>query len=238
MGYVSENKRKAYLLAGFIGMFFCGIGDILLSFRGEGEPYAVNGMMSMTITEVPMLYYQLSFFIGIIAMIGYFLGSRAMLSYITDRLDGKPSKLRKLFGFGSGMMSLGIFGIHSVCCMAIMGFKAAADAGLSPEQIDEHFTPVLIMPFIITTIWQTAADLMVAIAYIGLVSKKVINISKAWILCGPIVLYVIFGVIKAVLNAVCSSPLPAKMFSGGETWGLSFMFLAVLICISKSEEKA
>lgn len=114
-----------------------------------------------------------------------------MLSYITDRLDGKPSKLRKLFGFGSGMMSLGIFGIHSVCCMAIMGFKAAADAGLSPEQIDKYFTPILIMPFIITTIWQTAADLMVAIAYIGLVSKKVIDISKAWILCGPIVLYVI-----------------------------------------------
>lgn len=90
MGYVSENKRKAYLLAGFIGMFFCGIGDILLSFRGEGEPYAVSGMMSMSITEVPMLYYQLSFFIGIIAMIGYFWGSRAMLSYITDRLDSKP----------------------------------------------------------------------------------------------------------------------------------------------------
>ena len=136
------------------------------------------------------------------------------------------------------MMSLGIFGIHSVCCMAIMGFKAATDAGLSPEQIDKYFTPILIMPFIITTIWQTAADLMVAIAYIGLVSKKVINISKAWILCGPIVLYVIFGVIKTVLNAVCSSPLPAKMFSGGETWGLSFMFLAVLICISKNKEKA
>lgn len=130
-----------------------------------------------------------------------------MLSYITDRLDGKPSKLRKLFGFGSGMMSLGIFGIHSVCCMAIMGFKAAA-------------------------------DLMVAIAYIGLVSKKVIDIPKVWILCGPIVLYVIFGIIKAVLNAVCTSPLPAKMFSGGETWGLSFMFLAVLICISKNKEKA
>lgn len=135
-----------------------------------------------------------------------------MLSYITDRLDGKPSKLRKLFGFGSGMMSLGIFGIHSVCCMAIMGFKAAADAGLSPEQIDKYFTPVLIMPFIITTIWQTAADIMVAIAYIGLVYKKVIDIPKTWILCGPIVLYVIFGIIKAVLNAVCTSPLPAKCF--------------------------
>lgn len=78
---------------------------------------------------------------------------------------------------------------------------------------------------------------MVAIAYIGPVSKKVINISKAWILCGPIVLYVIFGVIKTVLNAVCSSPLPEKMFSGGKTWGLSFMFLAVLICISKNKEK-
>lgn len=238
MGYVNEEKRKAYLLTGFIGMFFCGIGDILLSFRGEGEPYAVSGMMSMHITEVPMLYYQLSFFIGIIAMIGYFLGSRAMLSHITDSLNGKASKLAKLFGFGSGMMSLGIFGIHSVCCMALMGFKTAADAGLSQDMIDTYFTPVLIMPFIITTIWQTAADLMVAIAYIGLVIKKVIDIPKAWILCGPIVLYVIFGVIKPILNAVCASPLPAKMLSGGETWGLAFMFLAVFTAVSKTKEKA
>lgn len=29
MGYVTESKRKLYLLFGFIGMFMCGIGDIL-----------------------------------------------------------------------------------------------------------------------------------------------------------------------------------------------------------------
>ena len=40
MGYVEKSRRKAFLLAGFVGMFFCGIGDILFAFRGEGEPKA------------------------------------------------------------------------------------------------------------------------------------------------------------------------------------------------------
>lgn len=80
MGYVEKSKRKAYLLAGFVGMFLCGIGDILFSFRGEGVPKAISGIISMNISEVPLIFYQLSFFIGIIAMVGYWLGSRAMYS--------------------------------------------------------------------------------------------------------------------------------------------------------------
>lgn len=50
MPYVEKSRRPLYLLIGFIGMFFCGIGDILFSFRGDGEPTAVSGMMSINIT--------------------------------------------------------------------------------------------------------------------------------------------------------------------------------------------
>jgi len=236
MGYVEKSKRKAYLLAGFVGMFLCGIGDILFSFRGEGVPKAISGIISMNISEVSLIFYQLSFFIGIIAMVGYWLGSRAMYSYIKDSFAGEHQKLLKTYGFGAVMMSLGIFGIHSICTMAVIALRAAAGSGLTPEQIDEHFT-VLVMPFMIGTAWQTIADLLVAVTYIIMVVKKLIPVSKKWLICGPVVLYVIFNIIKALLTAATDSTLLPKLFSGGETWGLSFMFLAMYFAVKKDTKQ-
>lgn len=235
MPYVEKSKRPAFLLIGFIGMFFCGIGDILFSFRGEGEPTAVSGMMSMNITEVPMCFYFISFFIGIIAMIGYFFGSRAMYSYCLDRL-GKPTKTLKAYNFGAVMMSLGIFGIHSVCSVALIALRCAAEAGLSPELINEHFALPMMIPFAVTTTWQTVADLIVGSTYIIFVFKKVIPVSKLWLICGPLVLYVIFNILKAVISAVTDNMLIGKLLSGGETWGLAFMFLAVFFCVKKDNK--
>lgn len=236
MGYVEKSKRKAYLLAGFVGMFLCGIGDILFSFRGEGVPKAISGIISMNISEVPLIFYQLSFFIGIIAMVGYWLGSRAMYYYIKDSFAGEHQKLLKTYGFGAVMMSLGIFGIHSICTMAVIALRAAAGSGLTPEQIDEHFT-VLVMPFMIGTAWQTIADLLVAVTYIIMVVKKLIPVSKKWLICGPVVLYVIFNIIKALLTVATDSTLLPKLFSGGETWGLSFMFLAMYFAVKKDTKQ-
>ena len=236
MGYVEKSRRKAFLLAGFVGMFLCGIGDILFSFRGEGVPKAISGIISMNISEVPLIFYQLSFFIGIIAMVGYWLGSRAMYSYIKDSFAGEHQKLLKTYGFGAVMMSLGIFGIHSICTMAVIALRAAAGSGLTPEQIDEHFT-VLVMPFMIGTAWQTIADLLVAVTYIIMVVKKLIPVSKKWLICGPVVLYVIFNIIKALLTAATDSTLLPKLFSGGETWGLSFMFLAMYFAVKKDTKQ-
>ena len=235
MPYVEKSKRPAFLLIGFIGMFFCGIGDILFSFRGEGEPTAVSGMMSMNITEVPLYFYFISFFIGIIAMIGYFFGSRAMYSYCLDRL-GKPTKTLKAYNFGAVMMSLGIFGIHSVCSVALIALRCAAEAGLSPELINEHFALPMMIPFAVTTTWQTVADLIVGITYIIFVFKKVIPVSKLWLICGPLVLHVIFNILKAVISAVTDNMLIEKLLSGGETWGLAFMFLAVFFCVKKDNK--
>lgn len=94
-------------------MFLCGIGDILLAFRGEKTEKILGEIITQDIVNVPLWYYLLSFFIGILAMIGYFLGSKAMYSYIKDRLQKhQSSKLLKTFVIGANMMSLGIFGIH------------------------------------------------------------------------------------------------------------------------------
>lgn len=233
MGYVEKSKRKGWLLLGFVEMFLCGIGDILFAFRGEGEPKALSGIVSMDIANVPLGYYYASFFIGIAAMLGYWLGSRAMYSQLYDNMDSKPSKLLKVYAFGANMMSLGIFGIHSICTMAVIALRSAAQSGLSADEIDQHFS-VLILPFIIGTAWQTIADLLVAIAYIAFVLKNQLSVPKPWLICGPICLYVIFNIVKIILTNLTDNTLIPKLFSGGETWGLSFMFLAVFFSLKKS----
>lgn len=227
MKYIDQNRRTPYLLAGAGSMLLCGVGDILLSFRGEGGEAAVGGMMTLNITEVPLWYYQLSFFIGIIAAVGYRLGACAVYSCACDRMGGRPGKLVRIYVAGADMMSLGLFGIHSICCMAVMGFRAAAEAGLDPAAIDANFVPALLMPFVVGTLWQTIADLLVGSMYIVLVFRRVLDVPKPLLLCGPLCLYVIFGLLRAVLTAVSGSDLPGKFLSGGESWGLAMMFLCV-----------
>ena len=211
-------------MAGFIAMLLCGVSDCLLSFMGEGEPYAVGKIVSMSIADVPLWYYQVSFIIGMIAAAGYFLGVSSVWSYAYDRL-GKRSI--KAYAFGTAMMSVGIFGIHSICCLALMNVRAAVLSGASAENIEKYFVPSALHPFIASTAWQTTADLISGIAFIILVCKGVINIRKAWIAIGPLCLYVICQLLGTILTGVTDNALFKHCLAGGESWGIAFMFLAV-----------
>lgn len=227
MRYVEKSRRKAYLFAGFIAMLLCGASDCLLSFMGEGEPYAVGEMVSMNIADVPLWYYQASFVIGIIAAAGYFLGVSGVWSYAYDRLEGGSSKALKAYSFGTCMMSVGIFGIHSICCLALMNVRAAVLSGASAESIEKYFVPSSLHPFVVGTAWQTTADLISGIAFIVLVCKGVINIRKAWIAIGPLSLYVICQLLGSVLTGITDNTIFKHLLAGGESWGTAFMFLAV-----------
>lgn len=227
MKYVEKSRRGAYLLAGFAGMFLCGVGDILLSYRGESGESTVGGMMTTGIADVPQGVYIASFFIGVIAAFGYWLGARAMYSQLCDTPSAAAhGRLMKLFSAGGTLFSMGLFGIHSVCCMALMALQSAARAGLSAAEIDKYFALPMLLPFTVTTLWQTLADIFAAIPFIVLVAKGEIKAPKASIVYGPICLFVIFNIIKAVLTAAGMGSA-AHFFAGGETWGLSFMFLTM-----------
>lgn len=227
MRYIDKKFRKPFLLAGFVSMLMCGVSDCLMSFMGDGGEYIVDGMMSMNIKDVPLWYYSISFVIGIFASAGYFLGTSSVCSYVSDRLDGKPSKANKAYSFGTMMMSLGIFGIHSICALALMNIRAAVMSGVSAESIKEHFVPAAIYPFIVGTTWQTTADIISGTAFIILVCKGVINVRKAWIAIGPLCFFVICQALGRCLTAFTGEPIFRHIFAGGESWGIAFMMLAV-----------
>ena len=238
MKYIEREKRRAFLLLGFAAMLLCGISDCLLSFMGEGEPYAVGKIVSMDIANVPLWYYQASFVIGIIAAAGYFLGASSVWSQAYDSSEGKPSKALRAYSVGANMMSLGIFGIHSICCMALMNVRAAVLAGALADSIGKYFVPSALHPFIVGTAWQTIADLISGTAFIILVCRGVLKVRRAWIAVGPLCLYVICQLLGTVLTSVTGSSLFKHCLAGGESWGIAFMFLAVFSIQRKADEPA
>ena len=237
MRYIPKKHRRIFLLIGFLSMTLCGISDCLMSFMGEGEPFIVDGMVSMNISDVPLWYYWISFVIGIFASVGYFLGTTAVCSYAKDRPGGEGSKALRAYGFGTMMMSLGIFGIHSICALALMNVRAAVVSGVSLENIRENFAPSAIYPFIVGTVWQTAADLISGIAFIALVFRRVINIPKVWIAVGPLCLYLICQVLGKGMTAITGEQIFSHIFAGGESFGIAFMMLAVWISSTDRKEE-
>ena len=237
MRYIDKKYRKPFLLAGFVSMLMCGVSDCLMSFMGEGGEYIVNGMQTMNIKDVPIWYYSISFVIGIFASVGYFLGTSSVCSYVSDRLDNKPSKAYKAYSFGTMMMSLGIFGIHSICALALMNIRAAVISGLSADSIREHFVPAAIYPFIVGTTWQTTADIISGTAFIILVCKGVINVRKAWIAMGPLCFFVICQALGKGLTALTGVQIFSHIFAGGESWGIAFMLLSVAAVCSMDKEE-
>ena len=206
MMYVKENKRKTYLICGFISMLLCGVSDCLLSYMGDGEPYVLGGMVSANIVDEPLWYYMVSFVIGIIAAIGYYLASRAACSYISDKIDISISK------------------------------RAALLAGASANMIEKYFTESALIPFMVGTLWQTTADLIAGIAFIIMVCKRQVAISKGWITMGPLVLYVICQLLGKLLPQITGNDIFAHITGGGESWGLAFMFLAFCFACRKKAD--
>lgn len=235
MGYIQKSKRKAYLLIGFLAMLLCGVSDCLLSYMGDGEPHVLAGIISANIVNVPLWYYQVSFVIGIIACVGYLLASRAACFYILDRQNGDRTGLYKAFSFGTTMMSVGIFGIHSICCMALMNVRAALLAGASADSIAAYFTQSALVPFAVGTVWQTTADIISGVAFIIMVAKGKIPVPKFFIVIGPLVLYVICKVAAAVLTGVTGNPVFSHVLGGGESWGIAMMFLAFYFAVRKEK---
>lgn len=54
--------------------------------------------------------------------------------------------------------------------------------------------------------------------------KKVIPLSKLRLICDPLVLYVIFNILKVIITTVAGNAMIGKILSGGETWELAVFF--------------
>lgn len=236
MGYVQKDKRQKYLIAGFVLMLMLGFfGDAMLLDRGSGPETAVNGLLNMDIGDVPLWRFMLSFFIGIPAALGYWIGTRSVWSYVEDRLNGEKSRALRAYKGATAVMALALFGQHTICTMGLMLLRAAVVSGVSAEAMTRNFTQPFLIPFAVGTLIQTAANAVEGAAFVVMICKRQLPVSKAWIILSPGVLYVVCTVLTALNNAILGSHALNMLFACSESWAFGFSFLCALSAAGRTQ---
>lgn len=234
MGYIEKKNRKRYLIIAFIILMFHGFfGDGLLYDRGSADETAVNGLVNMGLGEVPQWHFMLSFFIGIPAAAGYWLGTRCVWSYAQDRLNGKKSNMLSIYKASTAVMSLLIFGQHTICTMGLMLLQAAVKSGVSTEDISSSFALPYLVPFALGTTVQTVCNALECVSFVTFICKKTIPVSKIWLILSPGILYVIGMVILGINSATIDSKLIGMICTSAESWAFGFSYL----CVYTAEKK-
>ncbi len=229
---LSRNK----LLCGFAAGILCGIGDILLTYFGDGGT-AFFGITNTDIAKSPMLQFELSFLFGLIAAPLFYIGGNFACKYISEKAGKEHPKICRVFSVGIIIMILCVAAAHSICCSAMMCVKSALEQGISPEMIEEMYYRPLMIPFIVTNIWVTVSEFLVSAAYLYLFCKKKINVPRVFIIFNPICIYLIFTVMKLAAQGLTDNWLITKLFAGGASFGYGLMFLACYFSLGKDSKR-
>lgn len=238
MELLNQKHWKSGLLLGFIGMTLCGAGDVLLSWFDKDGTAFFGGMANSEMIDTPLWHFELSMLFGMIAAPLMWRAGSAGYSYISERLQGKKSKMLSLYTIGTKILVLTVFCAHTVCCVAMMLGRKLLEFGLSAEVIESSFYDVLLLPFFLTNIWIIVGELLVSIAYIYMVGKKIIDLPKICLLLNPACLFLLVAEWAGpALTALTNNPIFDIVTSGGGSWGLGLMYLALLAaCGRKSAE--
>lgn len=221
------DKWKRNLLLGFTGMLLCGAGDVLLGWIGNSGVSFFGGLANTDMVNTPMLQFEISFLFGMIATPLLWIAGSTVNTFLKEILQEKRSGLLKLYSVGMKMLVGSIFCAHSVCCMAMMCIRSGLKAGLTAAVLEASFYEAVYIPFMLTNIWIILGELLISIAYIYLVCKKIIALPGILLLLNPACLYIIFKAAGSLLTAVTGNSVFAHLAGGGGSWGVGLMFLAI-----------
>jgi len=229
-----DNKRKkleASFIFGFVSLLLCGVGDWLIGYEPEGGEPLVFGITTTAIADVPVWFYVLSFFFGILSGFGCLYFAPAIMELLDIKGISKDSKMYKLMGFGLKSAPMMFVSFHIACCIVLLMIQAALRAGLDITKADSVYlvpAATALVPFVI---WCYLCDIPVTIAYMYFTLKGKLGISKAAFILCPMGLSIAAKIIAAVMVALGSKL--SFLTACGESWGYAFMCLALYFAVKK-----
>ena len=233
--YIKMKNRRLCLISGTIGMILFAVGDVLLqNFDDSGETFLY--MIKPTIAEQPMWQLYFVLLTGAIAAPLMLLGLCAMRSHITDKLNGRKSKMLLCYDIGTVTGGLTFFAAHSVCAVLMMSVKNALECGITPERIDEVYKTSFLLSFAVTNIWVTVTELLLSVAFIYFVLKGIIAVPKVMCIMNTIGAYIIFHLIGSLLSAITGNGVFRLLAGLGASLGVGLMFAAVCFAPDKTEK--
>lgn len=240
MDFVKEKKRGCYLIWGLIAGILCAIGDILLGYFGQNGTAFFGGIVNTDIIDAPMWQFELSFGFGLVSAPLMWMAGSSMYLYLQEQAKEECFKILKMFSLGIKIMVAYVAAAHSVCCIAMMCIKTALEQGMSASLIESVYQKPLLIPVVATNVWVTISELLVSIAYIYLVIKKIIKVPKIMMLFNPICIYIVVGIIGWLVQLLTKNAQLAQIFAGGASFGYGLMFLGCYISLinaNKTEKR-
>lgn len=232
MSLNSKQKRlEASFVFGFIALLLCGVGDWLIGYEPEGGMPLAFGITSTAIADVPVWFYVLSFFFGILSGFGCMYFAPAVMELLDAKGVSKDSRMYKVMGFGLKSAPMMFVSFHTACCIVLMLIQASLRAGLDIAQADSVFLiPVAtaMLPFVV---WCYLCDIPVSVAFVYYTLKGRLGISKAAFVLCPIGLSILAKIIGAIMVSLGSKY--AFLTACGESWGYAFMCLALYFAVKK-----
>jgi hypothetical protein len=228
---MKDARYKKVFIFGFIALILCGVGDWLLGYEPQGGEAVLWGISRSTITEVPAWFYILSMFFGILSAFACQAYAPLMEDVVRKEGVSSESKLYKWFHFGLSSAPLMFISFHTACCVALIFLRGAMLSGMDVASVNSHMVLPMAASLLPFTIWCLLCDIPASIAFVGLVIRGDLKISKAAILCTPFSMSILGKIVGAILLA-CGSPL-VFMAACGESWGWGFMCLAFYFITKK-----
>lgn len=235
MLYIEKEKRKTFLIIGFIGMALFAIGDVLMqSFSNDGTDILL--IMKSSVKDMPIERLYFSLLTGVIAAPSMYFGLCAMDSILRDRLGATKGKMYCCFQVGSIIGALSFFAAHSVCAVLMMAVKQALFCGISPETVDTAYHTPFLISFAATNLWVTVTEVCLSAAFIYFVLKRIIPLPKAAVLLNTIGVFIVFNAVSVLLTSLTGNEIFTLLGKSGASLGMGAMFLAIA-CVCGKESK-
>lgn len=226
-----QKKLEASFIFGFVSLLLCGVGDWLIGYEPEGGEPLVFGITTTAIANVPVWFYVLSFFFGILSGFGCLYFAPAIMELLDQKGVSKDSKMYKLMKFGLKSAPMMFVSFHIACCICLMLIQAALRSELDISTADSVFLIPVATAMIPFVIWCYLCDIPVTIAYMYFTLKGKFGINKAAFILCPMGLSIAAKVLGAIMVALGSKW--GFLTACGESWGYAFMCLALYFAVKK-----
>ncbi len=203
-------------------MVLCMIGDYCIGAEPKGSE--VIGIMSTGWLTISDLRIGISNLFGAIGSVMYAIGALEFISFLLYRAKSLTSRADrtwvKLYTTGLGLGCVSFMYFHISCGELIHHFNVLYDVtGGDTAVMDGAWKRLFMTEAIPYVVFFAAFDLMTTVAWAALIAKRIIPVSKWWILAAPLIT-------AGIGTALDFLPLPfSGMNSGFESMGWMLMFV-------------
>lgn len=203
-------------------MILCIIGDYCIGIEPRGsEVYGIASAGWLTVSDLRIAVSNLT---GTVGSLLYAIGAVAFARFLLERRELLQERKDRIWvnlytaGLGMGCASFMYF--HIACGGLIQHFKVLYEVtGGNVQQAEDAWMKMLLPEVLPLLLMFVGFDVLTSVAWIALIARRIIPVSKWWILASPLIMTGI-GLLADLI------PFPISgINSGFESMGWMLMFI-------------